>query len=79
VVVFQLSERVAVARRIGSYRLLERLGVGGMAEVWRAEHRMLARPAAVKIIRRSVLVDHGPEDAGGSCGSSRARRGRRRR
>ncbi len=64
VVVFQLSERVAVARRIGSYRLLERLGVGGMAEVWRAEHRMLARPAAVKIIRRSVLVDHGPEDAG---------------
>jgi hypothetical protein len=63
-VVFQLSEHVAAARKIGSYRLVERLGVGGMAEVWRADHRMLARPAAVKVIRRQVLVGHGPEDAG---------------
>lgn len=63
VLVHRLSERVAVARRIGSYRLVEQLGVGGMAEVWRAEHRMLARPAAVKVIRRSVLVEHGPHDA----------------
>ncbi|MBN2194813.1 MAG: serine/threonine protein kinase [Polyangiaceae bacterium] len=63
-VVFQLSERVAVARKVGSYRLVERLGVGGMAEVWRASHHLLARPAAVKLIRRSVLVDHGPHDAG---------------
>jgi serine/threonine-protein kinase len=52
-----------VARKIGSYRLVERLGVGGMAEVWRAEHRLLARPAAIKVIRRSVLVEHGPRDA----------------
>ncbi len=63
VVVYQLSEHVAVARKIGSYRLVERLGVGGMAEVWRAEHRMLARPAAIKVIRRAVLMEHGPRDA----------------
>ena len=36
---------------LGSYRLLERIGQGGMGEVWRARHRLLARPAAIKLIR----------------------------
>ena len=36
---------------LGGYRLVERLAAGGMGEVWRAEHRHLARPAAVKLIR----------------------------
>ena len=44
-----LDERLAV----GSYRLMEQLGSGGMGEVWRARHRLLARPAAVKLIRQS--------------------------
>ena len=35
----------------GSYRLIDRLGAGQMGEVWRARHRHLARPAAVKLIR----------------------------
>jgi plasmid stabilization system protein ParE len=61
--VHRLSEGIAKAREVGSYRLTERLGVGGMAEVWRAEHRMLARPAAVKLIRPEVLREHGPSDA----------------
>jgi serine/threonine-protein kinase len=59
-VVHRLSESIVNAREIGSYRLLKRLGKGGMAEVWRAEHRMLARPAAVKLIRPEVLIGHGP-------------------
>jgi DNA-binding NtrC family response regulator len=42
-----LDERLAV----GSYRLIAPLGSGGMGEVWRARHRLLARPAAVKLIR----------------------------
>ena len=32
-------------------RLIERLGAGGMGEVWRAEHRLLARSAAIKLVR----------------------------
>src|SRR5215210_56674 len=51
-VVYQLGTEVKRARELGSYRLEEKLGESGMGEVWRARHRMLARPAAIKLIRR---------------------------
>jgi len=44
------------ARELGSYRLVEKLGAGGMGEVWRAEHRLLARQAAIKLIRQEEGV-----------------------
>jgi len=47
----------ARARDLGSYRLVARLGAGGMGEVWRAEHRLLARTAAIKLIRPEALHD----------------------
>ena len=50
-VVYNLGTEVSRARELGSYRLEDRLGVGGMGEVWRASHRLLARPAAIKLIR----------------------------
>jgi len=56
-VVYGLGREVARAREMGSYRLEEKLGQGGMGEVWRARHRMLARPAAIKLIRRSPVGD----------------------
>ncbi|HEX2876812.1 MAG TPA: serine/threonine protein kinase [Polyangiaceae bacterium] len=40
-------------RELGSYRLVKCLGKGGMGEVWRAEHRLLAREAAIKLIRHA--------------------------
>jgi len=60
-VVSRLGAAVRQARELGSYRLVERLGRGGMGEVWRAEHRLLARPAAIKLIRPEVLGANDPE------------------
>jgi serine/threonine-protein kinase len=54
-IVYGLAVEVKRAREMGSYRLAEKLGQGGMGEVWRAEHRMLARAAAIKLIRPAAL------------------------
>jgi serine/threonine protein kinase len=62
-VLYGLTEHITRAREVGSYRLQKRLGVGGMGEVWAAKHRMLARPAAIKLIRPAILASHGPEEA----------------
>jgi eukaryotic-like serine/threonine-protein kinase len=61
-VVYGLGREVATAREMGSYHLEERLGEGGMGEVWRARHRMLARPAAIKLIRRPLEGGAASED-----------------
>ena len=53
--VHRLHLELKDARQIGSYQLIERIGAGGMGEVWRAQHRLLARPAAIKLIRSSTL------------------------
>ncbi|MDX2122902.1 MAG: serine/threonine-protein kinase [Gemmatimonadota bacterium] len=54
-VVRRLGLQVAQAREMGSYHLGDLLGSGGMGEVYRATHRMLARPAAIKLIRPEML------------------------
>ena len=51
-----LEEQAFEAQQLGQYRLKRRLGAGGMGEVYLAEHLLLRRPCAVKLIR--------PEQAG---------------
>jgi serine/threonine-protein kinase len=57
VMINRLGRQVQEARRLGSYHLQELLGRGGMGEVWKARHRLLARPAAVKLIRAEIFGD----------------------
>jgi eukaryotic-like serine/threonine-protein kinase len=54
-IVYNLGTDLKRAQELGSYRLVERLGQGGMGEVWRARHQLLARPAAIKLMRPEVL------------------------
>ncbi|MGD8376043.1 MAG: protein kinase [Acidobacteriota bacterium] len=47
----RLSKRVEEVARLGQYRLIRKIGEGGMGQVYLAEHAMLRRPTAVKMIR----------------------------
>ena len=51
----RMGHRLREAQEMGSYHLIELLGTGGMGEVWRARHRLLARNAAIKLVRPEVL------------------------
>jgi serine/threonine-protein kinase len=51
-----LRHEAFVAKQLGQYRLKRLLGSGGMGDVYLAEHQMMKRPCAVKVIR--------PEKAG---------------
>ncbi len=62
-VVTRLGQQVAKAREMGSYQLGDLLGRGGMGEVYKATHRMLARPAAIKLIRPEMLAALSGESA----------------
>ena len=55
-VLSRLSHKVSRAREMGSYRLGGLIGKGGMGEVWQARHRLLARPAAIKLIRAERIA-----------------------
>jgi serine/threonine-protein kinase len=52
-----LRRAASEARRLGQYQLKKLLGAGGMGEVYLAEHRLLKRPCAVKLIRPQSAGD----------------------
>lgn len=46
-----LRQEAFEARRLNQYQLCQRLGAGGMGEVYLAEHRLLKRLCALKLVR----------------------------
>jgi eukaryotic-like serine/threonine-protein kinase len=62
-VLARLSRQVSRAREMGSYRLGDLIGEGGMGQVWHAHHRLLARPAAIKLIRPEGVSRDDPSAA----------------
>jgi serine/threonine-protein kinase len=55
--IFMLRRQVAEARQLGQYHLRRKIGCGGMGEVYLAEHQLLKRPCAIKLIRAGKVAD----------------------
>ena len=53
----RLRREAFEARQLGQYRLRRLLGAGGMGEVYLAEHQLMKRPVAIKLIKPGKAAD----------------------
>lgn len=53
----RLRQAVQENQKLGQYQLLKRIGIGGMGEVYQAEHRLLKRACAIKMILVEKMAD----------------------
>ncbi|MFL5243491.1 MAG: serine/threonine-protein kinase [Gemmataceae bacterium] len=53
----RMRRKAFEAKHLTQYRFIRRLGAGGMGEVYLAEHRMLKRPCAIKLIQPARACD----------------------
>jgi eukaryotic-like serine/threonine-protein kinase len=56
-VITNLRRQIAEAKHLGQYRLRRQIGAGGMGEVYLAEHQLLKRPCALKLLRPEGMAD----------------------
>lgn len=54
--IHRLKDRIDEIKQLGQYRLLEKIGEGGMGKVFKAGHALLKRPTAVKFLRPEVMT-----------------------
>src|SRR3954469_668524 len=47
---------MVVGTQVGAYRVLQQIGEGGMGTVWLAEHTMLGRRAAIKLLHPMFIT-----------------------
>jgi eukaryotic-like serine/threonine-protein kinase len=51
------GQSLLVGSKLGHYRIVEKIGAGGMGEVYRAGDQHLARDVAIKVLPSGTLVD----------------------